>query len=200
MDVHGDDMARILEAVSSGPAFVFGNSGGAQIGLNLAARHPDKVRVLVAHEPPCISLLPDAEAKLAESRAVVEAYRTGGVGAAMQKFAEMSGLQGPPPPTDTPPPEAMAAMARIGGNMDYFLGQGVWPISTYRPDLAALKAGAPRIEVGIGADSAGEVAHDSALALATALGKPATTFPGDHGGFGAHSAAFAKALDQVLAG
>lgn len=200
MDVHGDDMARILEATSNGPAYVFGNSGGAQIGLNLAARHPDKVRVLVAHEPPCIALLPDAEAKLAESRAVVEAYHSGGVGAAMQKFAEMSGLQGPPPPTEPPPPEAMAAMARIGGNMDYFLGQGVWPISTYRPDVAALKAGAPRIEIGVGADSAGEVAHDAALALAAAIGKPAVTFPGDHGGFGACSAAFAARLHQVLAG
>ncbi len=198
MDVHGDDMALILAAVSSGPAFVFGNSGGAQIGLNLAARHPDKVRVLVAHEPPCITLLPDAEAKLAESRAVVDAYRTGGLGAAMQKFAEMSGIQGPPPASEPPPPEVMAAMQRIGGNMDYFIGQGVWPISTYRPDVAALKGGAPRIEVGVGAESAGEVAHNSALALATALGKPAVTFPGDHGGFGAHQAAFAKVLDEVL--
>ena len=198
MDVHGDDMALVLAKVSSGPAFVFGNSGGAQIGLNLAARHPDKVKVLVAHEPPCIALLPDAEAQLAESRTVVEAYRTGGLGAAMQRFAEMTGMQGPPPPGEPPPPEVMAAMARIGGNMDYFMGHGVWPISSYRPDVAALKAGSPRIEVGVGAESAGEVAHKAGLALAQALERPAVTFPGDHGGFGAHQAAFAKVLDEVL--
>jgi len=39
------------------PASVFGNSSGAIIGLELAARHPEQVRVLVAHEPPLFELL-----------------------------------------------------------------------------------------------------------------------------------------------
>ncbi len=49
LDIHGDDAARLIEALGGGPADVFGTSGGGQIGLNLAARHPEWVRTLVAH-------------------------------------------------------------------------------------------------------------------------------------------------------
>ena len=60
LDVHGDDAAALLAALGGEPAYVLGSSGGAQIGLNLAARHPERVHTLVAHEPPCDQLLPDA--------------------------------------------------------------------------------------------------------------------------------------------
>ena len=94
MDVHGDDAAALIRALGDGPAFVFGNSGGAQIGLNLAARHPDLVRVLVAHEPPCIELLPAAEADeaLAADLAIHETYQRDGVEAAMAQFMAMAGM------------------------------------------------------------------------------------------------------------
>ena len=59
--VHADDAAAILAAVGNGPAYVYGISGGGTIGLELVARHPDLVRTLVAHEPPLMELLPDAE-------------------------------------------------------------------------------------------------------------------------------------------
>jgi pimeloyl-ACP methyl ester carboxylesterase len=200
LDVHGDDMARVIDAVGEGPAFVLGSSGGAQIGLNLAARHPDKVKALVAHEPPCIALLPDADQVTAQTKDILDTYRAAGVGPAMQKFGEMAGLGGPPPQGEgqPPPPEQLAAFARIGGNMDYFVGQGIWPISTYRPDVDALKAGAPRIVVGVGETSKGQLAHRTGEALAQALGTEPVTFPGDHGGFGSHQKTFAEVLKRVL--
>jgi len=53
----------------------------------LAARHPDQVRVLVAHEPPIFELLPDS----AHWRDIIEAvdntYHAQGVGQAMVRFA-----------------------------------------------------------------------------------------------------------------
>jgi pimeloyl-ACP methyl ester carboxylesterase len=48
MEVHGDDAAQLLGALSDQPAYVLGSSGGAQIGLNLTARYPERVRALVA--------------------------------------------------------------------------------------------------------------------------------------------------------
>ena len=62
LDVQADDAAALIEALGGGPAYVFGTSGGAQIGLNLAARYPELVRVLVAHEPPSMMLLDDPSA------------------------------------------------------------------------------------------------------------------------------------------
>src|SRR5262245_59438765 len=81
MDVHGDDAAALIDALGDGPAYVLGSSGGAQIGLNLAARHPGKIRVLVAHEPPCVPALPPAEAAegLAGMAGVATTYRRQGV-------------------------------------------------------------------------------------------------------------------------
>src|SRR5437867_2768172 len=59
--IHAEDAAAILRAVSDGPAFVYGVSGGATIGLALVARHPELVRTLVANEAPLTELLPDVD-------------------------------------------------------------------------------------------------------------------------------------------
>jgi pimeloyl-ACP methyl ester carboxylesterase len=198
LDEHGEDAARLIEALTDGPACVFGSSGGGQIGLNLAARHPERVRVLVAHEPPCVSLLPDAAQVLAATQAVSDAYRERGVPAAMQKFAELSGLGGPPRGGSPPPPEVQQTLARIDANVDYFLATGFAPISRYAPDVAALRSGAARVFVGIGEQSTGQLAHRCAVALAAALGSAPVAFPGDHGGFGPHAEAFASTLHRVL--
>ena len=45
LDVQADDAAALIGALGGGPAYVFGTSGGAQIGLNLAARYPELVRI-----------------------------------------------------------------------------------------------------------------------------------------------------------
>ena len=50
LDLFGDDAAQLLAALGDQPAYVLGSSGGAQIGLNLAARYPERVRTLVADE------------------------------------------------------------------------------------------------------------------------------------------------------
>ena len=54
-----DDLAAIIASV--GPAHLFGTSYGASIVLALAARRPELVRSVVAHEPPLMSLSPDPE-------------------------------------------------------------------------------------------------------------------------------------------
>ncbi|MFK0280858.1 alpha/beta fold hydrolase [Streptomyces sp. NPDC090499] len=54
---------RVLEEVlgASESAYVFGTSSGGIAALDLSARHPDRLRHVVAHEPPCVTLLPDGE-------------------------------------------------------------------------------------------------------------------------------------------
>ena len=104
MDVHGDDAAQLLAVFGGEPAYVFGSSGGAQIGLNLAARHPRLVHTLVAHEPPCLSLLPNASEQEAFVDSVYEAYLQNGVGPAMQKFMVGAGLAGGPQAHNSAPP------------------------------------------------------------------------------------------------
>ena len=203
LDIHGDDAARLIEALGDEAVYVFGTSGGAQIGLNLAARHPERVRALVAHEPPCYRLLPDTAAVMASSQDVYETYCRDGVGPAMQKFMAANGLTRGPPrdgaaPKVAPTPEADATFTRMNGNMSYFLAHGLRPISSYLPDIAALRAGPVSVVVGVGESTVGQTAHRTAVALAEQLGIGPVVFPGDHGGYGPHAAAFADVLHHVL--
>ena len=85
IEVHGDDAHRVLAAVgmtADDPALVFGNSSGAIIGLELAARHPEHVRTVVAHEPPIFELLPDREHWRTVMREVADTFRKKGAGPA----------------------------------------------------------------------------------------------------------------------
>ena len=86
VEIFADDVHRLLTATAKEPAHVFASSGGAVIGLELAARHPEEVRTLVSHEPPAAALLPDPARERAAMAEIVETFRTAGIGSAMQKF------------------------------------------------------------------------------------------------------------------
>lgn len=201
VEIFADDVHRLLKAVTGEPAFVFGSSGGAVIGLELVARHHEQVRTLVAHEPPAQALLP-AHARHPEQLDEIEAtYRSAGVWPAMQKFMESAGIKGGPPPAPQgePTPEMVEGMAQMERNFSLFLGHYLKPVGLYEPDFAALKASSVRIVPAVGQDSLGQLAHEGGLGLATALGTDAVVFPGAHGGFDSHSAQFAVKLGEVLA-
>lgn len=67
VEVQSDDAFRLIEAVVpvGERAYVFGGSSGAIVALDLLARHPDRLHRVVAHEPPCFAVLPDAAEQLA---------------------------------------------------------------------------------------------------------------------------------------
>jgi pimeloyl-ACP methyl ester carboxylesterase len=164
---------------------VLGSSGGAQVGLALAARSPASVRAVVAHEPPCVTLLSDAESILAAFDRVAATFERDGARAAMAAFAELAGFdQAPPPPS--------AQATRMAKNLDYFMRYFMRRIAAYRPELEVLRG--RRVVVGVGATSAGQLAHRCGVALATALGIAPVVFPGGHVGFAHDADEFARVL------
>ncbi len=70
-----DDVHRLLSALGAQPAYVFGSSGGAVVGLALVTAHPDQVRTLVAHEPPVVELLPDSAQVRDQIEDIYHTYR-----------------------------------------------------------------------------------------------------------------------------
>ena len=54
-----DDLAALIEVLDLAPAHIVANSFGGSIALGLAARRPELVRSLCAHEPPLLSLAAD---------------------------------------------------------------------------------------------------------------------------------------------
>ena len=187
---HANDTAAVIAAVGNGPAIVLGSSGGAQVGLELAAKHPQSVRALIAHEPPCVALLPDGADVLAAFERVYATLQADGVRAAMVAFAKLAGFdQAPPPPSP--------AATRMAANIAYFVGYFMRRIAAYRPDVEALRD--RRVIVGVGATSTGQLANRSARALAAELGLEPVAFPGGHVGFAHEPAEFARVLTACVA-
>jgi pimeloyl-ACP methyl ester carboxylesterase len=200
-DQQADDVRRLLSALGGEPAHVFGSSGGATVGLALAAADPGRVRTLVAHEPPVIELLPDGAQVRAQMQDVYDTYRADGADKAMQKFMACAGLGGEAgqhaqAPQWEPSPEQIA---QLRADSDVFLAHLLRPTTYYRPDLQALRAAPPRIVIAVGTASKGQLANRAAVALAGQLGTPVVEFPGDHGGFAALPRQFGRVLDRVLA-
>ena len=192
--VHASDVAALIGHLGEGPAFVFGNSGGAQIGLALAADHSVHVRALIAHEPPCVRLLPDGDAVLAAMAAARETFHAEGIDAGLRAFMSTAGIE--VPATAPGSGSAHPMFKRIRANLIYFMGQGMLELAGYTPDLAQLAR--VRVAVGIGGETAGQLAHRTAIALAAALGVAPVAFPGDHTGFITHPAGFAAVIARTF--
>jgi pimeloyl-ACP methyl ester carboxylesterase len=200
--LHADDAAAILASVGDEPAYVYGNSGGGTIGLDLATRRPELVRTLVAHEPPLFELLPDAARLRSELDGISETYVTDGVFPAMARFGAVVEEGGPKyseemqeaPPT----PEGQEMMARMGGNFELFIAHELRPISGYVPNFDALRAIPTKIVSAAGETSGEQGARRAAVALAEGLGVAVTYLPGAHGGWGSDPQEFAERLDRVL--
>jgi pimeloyl-ACP methyl ester carboxylesterase len=197
-DLRADDVAAILGAIGAADADVLGSSGGAVTGLALVTRHPDRVRTLVAHEPPLLELLPDAAERHAATEANIAVFHRDGPGAAWAAFMHNAGFDlsdgdggGPAAPAYEPSEEDLANTAR-------FFAHELRGTTRYVPDLAALRAA--RVVVGVGAASGGLLTVATSVALAEALGTAPVEFPGDHGGFTDEPVAFAERLREVLAG
>jgi pimeloyl-ACP methyl ester carboxylesterase len=195
-----DDVHRLLSLLGGAPAYVFGSSGGAVVGLALVTAHAHQVRTLVAHEPPVVELLPDAAQLRAAIQDIYDTWRADGAGKAMGKFMAHAGLDGVPgaeadAPRWEPSPEQIV---RMRATTEVFLAHLIRPTTGYRPDIAALRAAPTRIVVAAGATSTGQLANRSAVALADQLGTPVAELPGDHGGFMALPEQFGRALHQVL--
>jgi pimeloyl-ACP methyl ester carboxylesterase len=202
--LHADDAAAILEVAGDTPAHVYGNSGGGTIGLELVKRRQDLVGTLVAHEPPLMELLPDADHWRSTLEDISNTYRAEGVFSAMGKFGAAVEEGGPKYSEEmqqTPPtPEAQEMMGRMAGNFDLFIAHELRPIGSYMPNFDGLRAVSTRIVSAVGEASGEQMARRAALALAERLDIAVTTLPGAHGGWGSDPQEFAERLDEVLQG
>ena len=197
-----EDVHRVLNRVSDEPAAILGSSGGAVTGLALVTAHPEQVSVLVAHEPPLLTLLSNADEELAEVQEIYQTYLRAGSDAAMRRFLLSIGVLGEEGSrrfAAMPEPDPVPAPAVPETDNDFFYASQIRATTGYRPDLKALSEASTKIVVGVGATSAGQLAHRGGQALAEHLGLTATEFPGDHGGFAGETPAFAERLRQVLA-
>ncbi|MEU6268729.1 alpha/beta fold hydrolase [Saccharopolyspora shandongensis] len=216
--LYAEDTLGLIEALFDEPPTVFSFSASAITTLELLARHPDRLRLAVVHEPPVLGLLPDAGRHRDALEAARTAARTQGMDEAARLITEtMTALE---PGTDSPDlrhpgdwldgyaetlpepptPELLELFSRLGELQPLFLEHVLVPFTTGEVDLAALGAAGPRLIPVAGIDSRGQLPYRAAAALATGLGLPLTEFPGGHLGPVERPAQFAGALRALLEG
>jgi pimeloyl-ACP methyl ester carboxylesterase len=208
--VQAEDVHAVIRALGVGPVEMFASSGGAVTALALVAAHPSDITVLVAHEPPLVPVLPDAEPTQRALDRVREAYATRGWGAGMATFIAMTSWQGEftedyfAQPAPDPAQFGMPA-EDDGSRDDPLLSDRSSAVTSYRPDFDALAAAPTRIVIAVGEESMGTFTGRTTLATAERLGQQATVFPSHHGGFvggdspyAGQPEAFARTLRAVL--
>jgi pimeloyl-ACP methyl ester carboxylesterase len=210
-DQQAADLHALLSSLDVGPVDLFASSGGAVTALALVTAHPGDVRTLVAHEPPLLTVLPDAEQALAAEDQVRQAYHRAGWGTGMAAFIALTSWQGPFTAdfgTGLPDPASFGLPAEDDGTRTDPLLSGVSaPVTAYRADLDALRTASTRVVVAAGTESRGLLTWRTSEALADALGTDLAVFPSHHGGFlgpefgqAGEPEAFATRLREVLPG
>jgi pimeloyl-ACP methyl ester carboxylesterase len=206
-----EDLHSIIGALDAGPVDIFASSGGAVSALALVVAHPGDVSTLVAHEPPMLTILPDADRALAAERAVHSAYAEKGFGAGMARFIALTSWQGELPDDfaaqAAPDPAQFGLPTEDDGSReDPLLSGSLNAITRYRPDFDALVAAPTRIVIAAGSESQGTLTGRIAAVAAEALGRQLTVFPSHHSGFlggefgqRGEPEAFAARLREVLA-
>lgn len=186
IETHCNDAHRLLALLSTEPAYVFGSSGGALIGLDLAIRYPEQIRTLVSHEPPVGGLLPDDERPSLPLRDP-------------QKFAASIGISYDNREPDAQMPhESPEAKARLAANRAFLLAHEAPMYPRYTLDISALAVAPTRIVIAAGQASRGYFPYRIATLLAERLGTAVVEFPSHHAGYVSHPRAFAEQLRNVF--
>ncbi|MEV6559812.1 alpha/beta hydrolase [Nocardia sp. NPDC051756] len=201
--VQRDDAYRLIETLTPAgeDAYVFGGSGGAVVALDLLAHHPERLRLVVAHEPPCFAILPDAAEQKVFIDEVYTLFRTEGVAVAGARFMEgIGGTMKPMPNPADLPPRAAEMIHRLHANAALMMAHELRPITAYLPDERTLATHTDRLILAAGKETRGHLPHRPAATLADRLHLPLTEFPGGHSGFTEAPTEFAaQLLDLLLA-
>ncbi|WP_020671811.1 alpha/beta fold hydrolase [Amycolatopsis nigrescens] len=184
------DARAVIEHFGFPSAAVFGSSAGAQIGLELVTAHPGVVKGLVAHEPPAVRLLPDAEQWLAFNDEQVAVARSGDLLGAFLKFVgSISGAA---------LPELRAVRLPNQDEWRLLFDREITEFYSYLPDIAALRRTRVPVLPVAGRDSRGYYHYRPARTLALELGMPFEEMPGAHLAPQRNPADFAAVLKELL--
>ncbi|HCL5253442.1 TPA: alpha/beta hydrolase [Salmonella enterica] len=190
MAQQGRDAAAVIRATGLGPAYVFGNSAGANIALKLTQDHPQLVRALVDHEPPITDFLPQPEAAQWREffNRVYDTWLSEDGAAAMRLFAStFVGLQ-----------LNAAAPGDQGGDFERFLAHEFQFINSFVPDLEALRRGGVPMVTAAGRDSGDAFYAQTARELARQLPCPCIEVSGHHLSYASDPVVFARELHDIL--
>lgn len=199
--VDAQDAVALLDHVSDEPADVFGTCSGGIVALALLQTRPNRLRTLVAHEPPLASILPDAARWLSFYESLYVTYRESGVAAAKAVFRDHVGLEGetrPPEDARLPPQQLEELLTRLRRNEVFWFEHETRSFPAFQPDLGALRRHRDKLVLAGGTTSREQYAYRPNKELARLLEVGMVDLPGGHLGHVTHPYEFAEALHDLL--
>lgn len=193
VQTHSEDAHRLLANLTNEPAYIFGSSSGAVIGLDLCIRHPGQVQLLIPHEPVLLQLLPENELKQAIN--FMEDLKGNHKSEVMKLLSNIddsnSGLS------------KDMLTKRLLGNSIYFTEYEIPGILSYTLNIDALKHSLKPASIQVrpagGSISREFFPYHCAFNLAEHLGTEFAEFPGNHVGYNTvHHKEFAERLHDIL--
>ncbi len=180
------DAVAVLQAVGETSAFVFGNSSGAVIALDMAKTQPQAIRAIIVHEPPLARIHPQSKKWQRFFAGVYKMAFDFGPMIAMFRFLFGVGL-----------PLGGSARARNAEErlkethedheeplqmMEFFIKQELLPVTNYMPDLAAIKQNGAKVFMAAGQESLDKKRFyaQTAPILAKRMDCEMVIFPGHH--------------------
>ncbi len=203
------DAVAVLRAAGETSAFVFGNSSGAVIALDMAKTQPQAVRAVVVHEAPVPRVLPQARKWQRFFAGVsVTAFRFGSYLAAIQFIL---GIKVPVRKLAMAQNKAneytksrreQSGERRISNKVgaDVLVKLELLPVTNYLPDVELIKKNGVRVFMAVGTWAVEKKTWyaQAAHMLAEQLGCELVTFPGHHGSYMDMPEEWAATLRSVL--
>ena len=196
LETDADDVRRLIEHLSDGPATVFGSSSGGVVVLEVLILHPSVIRTLVPFEPAAVKQLPDGQTWVDFFFAVYDLYRQSGLEPALKKFREQAF------PESDRQVMVRAMDPKNGGyilaNATYWFEHELRQYPVIDLDLDALKGHADQIVPLAGRESRGYPTYEVNVELGKKLGRDLIEMPGGHVGYVTQPAEFAREFVQAL--
>ncbi|MCI0765512.1 alpha/beta hydrolase [Bacillus sp. TL12] len=194
VETHSDDAHRLLAKLTDEPAYVFGSSSGAVIGLDLCIRYPAQVKLLIPHEPVLLQLLFGDEQM--QARKFMEDLKKNHQSEVIKLLSNVGA------DTNNPKQPKDGQTERMLSNSAYFVEYEIPGILNYSLDIGALKTALKSVPMQVlpagGSVSQDFFAYRCAVALTVQLGTEVIEFPGHHGGYNtSHHKEFAEKLHEI---
>ena len=203
------DAVAVLRAAEETSAFVFGNSSGAVIALDMAKTQPQAVQAVLVHEAPVPRVLPQARKwQRFFARVYWTAFRFGSYLAALQFIL---GVKVPVRKLARAQIKAIeyakgrreqSGEHRISSKdaADFLVKQELLPVTNYLPDVERIKQNGVRVFIAVGTWALERKTWyaQAAHILAEKLGCELVTFPGHHGSYMDMPDEWAATLRSVL--
>lgn len=184
------DARAVIDALAGGRALVYGNSGGAIIGLETAALHPRSLLGLIAHEPPVVGVLPEGAPHRGLFGEVLACAHREGLEAATAMFIGTVRGEG-----GYRWPEGV--FERVMGNFQQLFDNEFAAFGAFMPDLDGIARGGVPVVMSAGSRDRGLYYARPSQIIAARLACPWAELPGHHLAFMEEPVAFAAGLRSL---